>query len=67
MDNFLINQKIKEIQIMKDFDSFDSLINWDGVHKSYINKRPYSNDKDFGKLIFMYTNGYDSISCYGWS
>ena len=29
MSNFLINQKIKKI---KDFDSFDYLINWDGVH-----------------------------------
>ena len=31
MDNFLINQKIKEIKEIKDFDSFDYLINFGTV------------------------------------
>ena len=47
MDNFSINQKIKKIKIIKDFNSFDlfdSLINWDDVYTSYPNEgRCYSN------------------------
>ena len=31
MGNFLLNQNIKKSKTIKDFDSFDSLINWDGV------------------------------------
>ena len=39
MGNFLINQRIKKIKInKKKFDFFDSLINWDDVHTSYINE-----------------------------
>ena len=43
MDNFLINQKIK---IIKNFDSFDSLINWDGNHTSYLNEGEWKTGKD---------------------
>ena len=67
MGNFLINQKIKKIKEIKDFDSFDYLINWDGVHTSYLNQGQRSTDKDLWKLIIMYTNGYNSISCFGWT
>ena len=42
MGNFLINQKIKKIKI---FDSFDYLINWDGVHTSYLNQGQCSTEK----------------------
>ena len=62
MGNFLINQKIKKIKEIKDFHSFDYLINWDGVHTSYLNQGQRSTDKDLWKLIIMYTNGYNSIS-----
>ena len=58
MGNFLINQKIKKIKV---FDSFDSLINWDGVHTSYLNEGHCSTDKHFRMFIIMYTNGYNSI------
>ena len=58
MGNIIIIQKIKTI---KDFDSFDSLINWDGVHTSYLNEGHCSTDKHFWMLIIMYTNGYNSI------
>ena len=58
MGNFQINQKIKKIKV---FDSFDSLINWDGVHTSYLNEGHCSTDKHFWMLIIMYTNGYNSI------
>ena len=64
MGNFQINQKIKKIKV---FDSFDYLINWDGVHTSYLNQGQRSTDKDLWKLIIMYTNGYNSISCFGWT
>ena len=67
MGNFLINQKIKKIKEIKDFDSFDYLINWDGVHTSYLNQGQRSTDKDLWKLIIMYTNGYNSFSCFGWT
>ena len=67
MGNFLINQKIKKIKEIKDFDSFDYLINWDGVHTSYLNQGQRSTDKYFWKLIIIYTNGYNSISCFGWT
>ena len=30
------NQNNQKIKTIKDFDSFDSLINWDGVHTSYL-------------------------------
>ena len=53
-----INQKIK---IIKVFDSFDSLINWDGVHTSYLNEGHCSTDKHFWMLIIMYTNDNNSI------
>ena len=64
MGNFQINQKIKKIKV---FDSFDYLINGDGVHTSYLNQDQRSADKDFWKLIIMYTNGYSSISYFGWT
>ena len=34
----------KKIKIIKDFDSFDSLINWDGRHTYYINEGQCSTD-----------------------
>ena len=37
---------IKTIKIINDFDSFDCLINWDGVHTSYLNQGQPSTDKD---------------------
>ena len=64
MGNFLINQKIKKI---KEFDSFDSLINWEDVHTSYLHEGQCSTDKFLWKLIIMYTKCYNSISCYGWT
>ena len=67
MGNILINQKIKTIKTIKDFDSFDSLINCNDVHTSYLKEGQCSTDNDLWKLIIMYTNGYDSISCYGWT
>ena len=41
MDNVLINQKIK---LIKDFDSFDCLINEDDVHASYLKEGQCSSD-----------------------
>ena len=61
MDNFLINQRIKIIKIITDFDYFDSLINWDGVHTSYLNEGHCSTGKHIWMLIIMYTNGCMSI------
>ena len=68
MGNIIIIQKIKTI---KDFDYFDSLINWEGVHTFYLNEGQCSTDEDLWKLIINhyvhYTNGYNSIPCYGWT
>ena len=64
MSNFLINHKIKTIKEFDSFDSFDSLINWDDVHTSYLNEGQCSTEKHFWKIIIMYTNSYESISCY---
>ena len=55
------SKEIKKSKKIKEFDSFDSLINWDDVHTSYPNKGQCSTDKHFGMLIIMYTNGYNSI------
>ena len=50
MDNF---QKINPI---KDFDSFDSLINWDGGHTFFLVEVQFSNEKNiFGKWS-IYSN-----------
>ena len=67
MGNFLINQQIKKIKEIKMFDSFDYLIYWDNVHTSYLSQGQRSTDKDLWKLIIMYTNGYNSFSCFGWT
>ena len=37
------------------------------IHTSYLNQGQRSTDKDLWKLIIMYTNGYNSISCFGWT
>ena len=58
MGKFLINQKIKKIKV---FDSFDSLINWDGVDTSYFNEGHCSTDKHIWMLIIMNKKGYNSI------
>merc|ERR1712237_53748 len=62
-----INQIIKRIKIFDFFDFFDFLINKDVWHTSYLNQGQRSTDKDLWKLIIMYTNGYNSISCFGWT
>ena len=64
MDTFLRYQKIKQNKTIKDFDY---LSNWDGVHTSNLNERQCLTDKYFWKLINMYTNSYNSISCFGWT
>ena len=50
MGNFLVNQKIKTI---KEFDSFDSLINLNDVLTitSYLNEGQCSTEKHFPKII----------------
>ena len=57
----------KKSKKIKDFNSFDSLIDWDDVHTFYLNEGQCTTDKDLWKLIIMYTNGYSYISYYGYN
>jgi len=54
MGNFSINQKNfknQNIKTIHDFDSFDSVIDWDVVYTSYLNKGQCSTEKDMCTLI----------------